>query len=49
MEDLIKQLSELGEESPTFDGLMLKLKMALNSDFSLGSLEEAEFDNSWEQ
>ena len=49
MEDLIKQLSELDEESPAFDGLMVKLKMALNSDFSLGSLEEVEFDNSWEQ
>jgi hypothetical protein len=49
MEDLIKQLSELDEESPAFDGLMLKLKMALNSNFSLSSLEEAEFDTTWEQ
>jgi len=26
MEDLIKQLSEVGEESPAFDGLMFKLE-----------------------
>jgi len=49
MEDLIKQLSELGEESPAFDGLMLKLEMALNSNFSVSSQEEAEFDTTWEQ
>jgi hypothetical protein len=49
MEDLIKQLSEVGEENPTFDGLMFKLEMALNSNFSLGSLEEIEFETSWEQ
>lgn len=49
MEDLIKQLSEVGEEYPAFDTLMFKLEMALNSDFSLGSLEEDEVDTSWEQ
>jgi hypothetical protein len=49
MEDLIKQLGELDEESPAFGGLMLKLKMALDSNFSLSSLEEVEFDDSWEQ
>jgi hypothetical protein len=49
MEDLIKRLSELGEENPAFDGLMLKLEMALNSNFSPGSLEEIEFESSWGQ
>jgi hypothetical protein len=49
MEDLIKRLSELSEENPAFDGLMFKLEMALNSDFSLRSLEEIEFESSWEQ
>ena len=48
-EDLIKRLSELGEENPAFDGLMFKLEMALNSNFSPGFLEEIEFENSWEQ
>jgi hypothetical protein len=40
MKDLIKQLSEVGEESPGFDRLMQKLEMLINSSFSLGSLEE---------
>ena len=44
MEDLIKQLSEVNEESPAFQKLMLKLEMNLNSDFSPGSQEENEFD-----
>jgi len=44
MEDLIKQLSEVGEENPAFEGLMFKLEMALNSDCSDGSLEEDDFD-----
>jgi hypothetical protein len=48
MEDLIKQLSEVGEESPGFEGLMFKLEMALNADFSLRSLEEDELDVLWE-
>jgi len=48
MEDLIKQLSEVGEESPAFDGLMFKLEMTLNADFSPGSLEEDELDVPWE-
>jgi hypothetical protein len=43
MEDLIKQLSEVSEESPAFGGLMYKLERALNSDFGTDSLEE-EFD-----
>ena len=49
MEDLIKQLSEVSEESPAFDRLMVKLEMALNSSFSLDSLEEIEVDNAWIQ
>ena len=49
MEDLIKQLSEVSEESPAFDRLMVKLEMALNSNFSLDSLEEIEVDNTWMQ
>jgi hypothetical protein len=49
MEDLIKQLSEVGEESPAFDGLMLKWEMALNSDCGLDPLDEVEFDATWEQ
>jgi hypothetical protein len=49
MEDLIKRLSEVSEESPSFDGLMLKLEMAVNSSFSLGSQAEDEFETSWEQ
>jgi hypothetical protein len=49
MEDLIKRLSELGEENSAFDGLMFKLEMALNSNFSLGSLEGIEVESSWEQ
>jgi hypothetical protein len=49
VEDLIKQLSEVSEESPAFDRLMVKLEMALNSIFSLDSLEEIEVDNSWIQ
>jgi hypothetical protein len=48
MEDLIKQLSEVGEESPGFDGLMFKLEMTLNADFSMGPLEEDEPDVTWE-
>jgi hypothetical protein len=48
MEDLIKQLSEVGEESPRFDGLMFKLEMVLNSDFILGTVEEDELDVPWE-
>jgi hypothetical protein len=40
MNDLIKQLSEVGEESPAFDGLMRRLEILLNSNFSFGSLEE---------
>ena len=47
MEDLIKQLSEVNEESPAFDRLMVKLEMALNSNFSPDSLEEIEVDSSW--
>jgi hypothetical protein len=49
MEDIIKQLSEVNEESPAFDRLMVKLEMALNSNFSLDSLEEIEVDSSWIQ
>jgi len=49
MEDLIKQLSEVSEESPDFDRLMVKLELALNSSFNLDSLEEIEVDNSWIQ
>ena len=48
MEDLIKQLSEVGEESPAFDGLMFKLEMTLNADFDLGFAEEDELDVRWE-
>ena len=44
MEDLIKQLSEVGEENPAFEGLMFKLERALNSDCGPGSLEEDELD-----
>jgi hypothetical protein len=40
MKDLIKQLSEVGEESPAFDGLMRRLEILLNSDFSFSSLQE---------
>jgi hypothetical protein len=43
MEDLIKALSEVGEESPAFEGLMV-----LNSDSRCGSLEEDELDLPWE-
>jgi hypothetical protein len=49
MEDLIKQLSEVNEESPAFDRLMVKLEIALNSNYSLDSLEEIEVDGSWIQ
>ena len=49
MEDLIKQLSEVNEESPAFDRLMVKLEMTLNSTYSLDSLEEIEVDSSWIQ
>jgi hypothetical protein len=49
MEDLIKQLSEVSEESPAFDRLMVKLEMALNSSFSLDAQEEIEVDSSWIQ
>jgi hypothetical protein len=48
MEDLIKQLSEVSEESPAFGALMYKLDRALNSDFGADSLEEDEFDPSWD-
>ena len=48
MGDLIKQLSEVGEESPAFDGPMFKLEMTVNADFSTDSLEEAEPDVTWE-
>jgi predicted transcriptional regulator len=48
VEDLIKRLSEVSEESPAFEGLMLRLEMAINSNFSLGSQEEIEFETSWE-
>jgi hypothetical protein len=48
MEDLIKQLSEVSEESPAFGALMYKLDRALNSDFGADSLEEDEFDI-WEE
>ena len=44
MEDLIKQLSEVGEESPAFEGLMFKLERALNSDCGPGSFEEDDLD-----
>jgi hypothetical protein len=40
MKDLIKQLSEVGEESPGFDRLMLKLEMLINSSFSVDALQE---------
>ena len=49
MEDLIKQRSEVGEESPALDGLILKLEMALNSDCGLDPLDEVEFYATWEQ
>ena len=49
MEDLIKQLSKVGEESPALDGLMLKLEMALNSDCGLDPPDEVEFYATWEQ
>ncbi len=49
MEDLIKQLSEVSEENPAFDGLMLKLEMVLNLSFRLDSLEEIGIDTSWAQ
>lgn len=42
MDDLIKQLSELGEESPGFDRLMLKLEVLINSTFSVGTLQEVD-------
>jgi hypothetical protein len=48
MEDLIKQLSEVSEESPAFGGLMYKLERALNSDFGGESVEVDEFDI-WEE
>ncbi len=48
MEDLIKQLSEVSEESPAFGELLYKLERALNSDFSADSVEEADFDISWD-
>ena len=48
MEDLIKQLSEVSEESPAFGGLMYKLERALNSDFGSDSVEEDDFDISWD-
>jgi hypothetical protein len=43
MVDLIKQLNEIDEESPAFDGLMLKLEMAINSDFSV-DIQDDEFE-----
>ena len=49
MEDLIKQLSEVSEESPVFVGLMLRLEMTLNSDFGPGSIEGDEFEDSWDK
>jgi hypothetical protein len=49
MEDLIKQLSEVSEENPTFDGLMLRLERTLNSDFGPGSFVDDEFDISWDE
>ena len=49
MQDLIKQLSEVSEESPAFDGLMLRLERTLNSDFGPGSIEDDEFDTSWDE
>ena len=48
MEDLIKQLSEVSEENPAFDGLMYKLERALNSDSNAGSVEEDDLDISWD-
>jgi hypothetical protein len=48
MEDLIKQLSEVSEESPAFRALMSKLDRALNSDLDGDSLEDDEFDPSWD-
>lgn len=49
MEDLIKQLNEVNEDSPAFDGLMLRLGRTLNSDFGLGSIEDEEFDAFWNE
>jgi hypothetical protein len=49
MEDLIKQLSEVNEDSPAFDGLMLRLERTLNSDFGSGSIEDEEFDSFWNE
>lgn len=49
MQDLIKRLNEVGEESPVFEGLMLKLEIAINSNFGFDEMEEeAEYDSSWE-
>jgi hypothetical protein len=48
MEDLIKQLSEVSEESPAFGALMYKLERALNSDFGVESVEVDEIDI-WEE
>jgi hypothetical protein len=42
MDDLIKQLGEIGEESPAFDGLMRRLEILINSTFSFGSLQEVD-------
>jgi hypothetical protein len=53
MEDLIKRLSEVSEDSPAFDGLMLKFEMALNSKVSCGFPQEVEdeveIDASWDE
>jgi hypothetical protein len=49
MQDLIKRLNEVGEESPVFEALMLKLEIAINSDSVLDELEkESEYDALWE-
>ena len=45
----MKQLSEVSEESPAFERLMVKLEMALNSNFGLDSLEEIDVDSAWIQ
>jgi hypothetical protein len=44
MENLIKQISEVNEQIPAFDGLMIKFEMAVNSNFEFGFLDKVEAD-----
>jgi hypothetical protein len=49
MEELIKRLSEVDEETPVFDPLLLRLGRTLDYDSGPGFLEDADLDSSSDQ